>query len=177
MYSVSPTQINAQVPWEIAGINVNIQIEVNGVRSKTVTANLSPAAPGVFTMAQTGSGAGVVVHASDGALVTSANPAVPGEHLIIYCTGLGPVTNSPSSAFRRFEEPHAYDIINTCNGLARGATYVSAVSKLSGVEFARAFYPPPFFGAGAANSAIFFSIYIGDFHAMAAVLFFPFTLV
>jgi uncharacterized protein (TIGR03437 family) len=36
-----------------------------------------------------------ILHGADYSLVTSENPAVDGEVLLIYATGLGPVSNTP----------------------------------------------------------------------------------
>jgi uncharacterized protein (TIGR03437 family) len=85
---VSAGQINAQVPWELAGAtSLSVQVLSNGVASNTATTMSAGTAPGIFA----------VTHAADGSLVTSGNPAVPGEYLVIYCTGLGLVTNQPAS--------------------------------------------------------------------------------
>ena len=74
-------QINFQVPWELAGqTSAVLQVVDNGVASPTVTVPVIAAQPGIF----------VVQHANN-QLVTAANPAVAGEVLVIYCTGLGAV--------------------------------------------------------------------------------------
>ena len=78
---VSPGQVNLQVPWEIAPGTVLITATVNGAPSNSIQANVGPYSPGVF----------VIVHA-DGSPVSSDNPAVAGEVLVAYATGLGPVT-------------------------------------------------------------------------------------
>ncbi|MEP7362434.1 MAG: IPT/TIG domain-containing protein [Acidobacteriota bacterium] len=93
---VSPGQINAQAPWELAGSSsVNVRVVNSGVPSNTVTNNTGPAGPGIFTVAPTT--AGIVTHGADGSLVTAANPAARGEIVVVYATGLGPVSNTPAS--------------------------------------------------------------------------------
>jgi uncharacterized protein (TIGR03437 family) len=90
LFYVSPTQINAQVPWEVTGLfatDLTVQVIANGSQSNVVANALAATAPGIF----------VVVHNADNTLVTSANPAVPREYLVVYCTGLGTVTNQPST--------------------------------------------------------------------------------
>ena len=88
LYYADSGQINAQVPWEVGGAStLSVQVVYRGSRSNIETAALSAIAPGIF----------VVVHASDYSLVTPAKPATPGEYLIVFCTGLGPVTNSPAT--------------------------------------------------------------------------------
>lgn len=54
----------------------------------------------------TGAGAGVIAHASDFSLVTLAHPALPGEYLAIFCTGLGAAqTPVPSGAAASASDP------------------------------------------------------------------------
>jgi uncharacterized protein (TIGR03437 family) len=56
---------------------------------------LAQASPGIFTIDGTGAGDGVIAHA-DGSLVDATNPAVAGEEVVIYATGLG--ATNPSFA-------------------------------------------------------------------------------
>jgi uncharacterized protein (TIGR03437 family) len=104
-------QINAQVPWEIlpvippgSGATAGVQVIVtrNGVPSAPFTANMSAAAPGIFTFAF-GVGQAVAYGNSDGAVAAPTNAALPfpshpakiGDQttLVILATGLGPVNN------------------------------------------------------------------------------------
>jgi len=91
LYYVSPSQINAQVPFELMP-NGQYQVEVNsnGVLSPPATIQVSAAAPGVAVLPN-----GIVIaEHSDGSLVSEQSPAKPGELLVIYAAGLG-VTNPP----------------------------------------------------------------------------------
>lgn len=109
LFYVSPTQINAQVPWVVRAGGLEIQIFVNGVASNVCanfcSGSVQSDAPGVFTFDQNGSGPGVVVRAADGTFVNSANPARAGEYLTIYASGLGPVTNRPATGAGAPVEP------------------------------------------------------------------------
>jgi len=80
----SSGQMNVQVPWESSGAAATVGAVVNGQPSNILTAGLSTYSPGVF----------VVVHYTDGTVVTAANPAHANEVLIVYATGLGPVSGS-----------------------------------------------------------------------------------
>ena len=93
----SPNQINAQVPVELEGrTQADVVVHLNGVSSAPRALMLSPASPGIFTVNQSGTGAGAILHASDSSPVTSANPARPDEVVEVFATGLGPT--SPSVA-------------------------------------------------------------------------------
>jgi uncharacterized protein (TIGR03437 family) len=89
---VSPSQINAQVPAELAGRTISaVQVVTNGVAAPAPIL-LAPTGPGIFTVNQSGSGRGAVLHASTHALVTPESPARRGEILEVYVNGLGSTT-------------------------------------------------------------------------------------
>lgn len=100
IYYVSPLQISAIVPYEVTvGSIVDIQLNNNGTLSNVVTNYVSNTAPGVFTQTANGIGYGAIEHlgvgnsvASPYSLVSDANPAVEGETLAAYLTGLGTVS-------------------------------------------------------------------------------------
>jgi uncharacterized protein (TIGR03437 family) len=98
LFYVSGMQVNAQVPWELAGqTQTTMTVTVNGQTSPPLTVNLAPFAPGIFSVNGQGTGQGAVQDASFH-LVDSSNPATAGSTVIvIYCTGLGAVTNQPAS--------------------------------------------------------------------------------
>jgi uncharacterized protein (TIGR03437 family) len=82
-------QINFQMPWEVAGQST-LQVTVNnGVSSNTpVSVPVTAAQPGIFVVDSVPDGA--ITHVG-GALVTATDPAVPGEVVVMYGTGFGPV--------------------------------------------------------------------------------------
>ncbi|HYM13047.1 MAG TPA: IPT/TIG domain-containing protein [Bryobacterales bacterium] len=88
---VSPTQINAQVPYEVSGTTAQVVVTVSLVASQAVVVNVTATSTGIFSVDGTGEGTGTILHNSDFTLVTAANPANKGETVDIYCTGLGQV--------------------------------------------------------------------------------------
>jgi uncharacterized protein (TIGR03437 family) len=86
--SVPTTQVNFQVPFEVAK-GTGPQPHTVEVQYAGESAFVTPqqAAPGVFTLPDA---TGVVQHGADYSLVTAQNPADPGETVIVYATGLGP---------------------------------------------------------------------------------------
>ncbi len=93
LFFVSGTQINAQVPFElVAGADlVTVQLTRGSETSEAQPIAIAAVSPGIFTLNQEGTGAGAILHAADFQPVTESNPALPGEFLLIFCTGLGPV--------------------------------------------------------------------------------------
>ena len=90
LYFVSPGQLNVLVPYATTGPTATIMVQ-NGVNSNTVTVPVAATSPGIYTLDQSGSGGGAILHA-DYSLVNAAKPAIGGETVLIYLTGLGTVT-------------------------------------------------------------------------------------
>jgi uncharacterized protein (TIGR03437 family) len=88
-------QINFQVPFEIAAPgNAQVVVSSGGHDSLPIEVPVFPAKPAVFVIGGIGP---AVVHGLTGQLVTAANPATSGEVVVVYCTGLGPVTQQPAA--------------------------------------------------------------------------------
>ncbi len=98
MFYANVGQVNAQVPWEVAGQSqATITATLNGQTSTPQTVNLATYAPGIFAINGEGTGQGTILDANYH-LVDSTNPAIAGSTVVqIFCTGLGPVTNQPAT--------------------------------------------------------------------------------
>jgi uncharacterized protein (TIGR03437 family) len=90
LFAVTPGQINAQVPFETATGTVLVQVRRGSAVSETRTANVGLVSPGIFII-DTPTNAGAVLHADRFLVVNNAQPARPGEQVLIYVTGLGPL--------------------------------------------------------------------------------------
>lgn len=92
LYS-SANQINAQVPYGLP-VNTSHQIVVRRGATLSVpeTFTVAAAQPGIFTINQQGTGQGVVMGPDQISVADPAKPAVRGQAVVIYCTGLGAVT-------------------------------------------------------------------------------------
>jgi uncharacterized protein (TIGR03437 family) len=97
---VSPGQINAQLPMDVRGTATLAVASSAGAAQAPI--NIADAAPAVFT--------GGVQHAN-GTLVSASAPAVPGETLVIYATGLGPV-NGPLTSGQAAPQSPLYSAVN-----------------------------------------------------------------
>ena len=80
-------QINALLPPGLSGL-VRIKVR-NSLGQHTTNVLMAPAVPAIFAADGSGRGPGAVLHATTGQLVTQNNPAVQGEYISIYATGLG----------------------------------------------------------------------------------------
>jgi uncharacterized protein (TIGR03437 family) len=80
--SASPSQFNIQVPWETTGMGT-FSMVVNGIPSNVQSRGVYTYSPDVFT----------ITHA-DYSPVSNASPAAANETVVVYCTGLGPVSGA-----------------------------------------------------------------------------------
>jgi uncharacterized protein (TIGR03437 family) len=107
------TQLNVQVPWETLspGANsdtLNVTVTVNGTTSPAVQVNVGTMSPGIFQL----SGRGLIVNYLDntfawptGAIAgLNTHPAAPGDFVIMYTTGLGPVASPPQDGSNSSDE-------------------------------------------------------------------------
>ncbi len=96
LYFTAGKQIDAIVPYDIAPDSSQaLVVQTGNALSTPVPVTVATAAPGVFTQNQSGSGPGAILGQPPGgvgALNTASNPATAGDALLIFCTGLGPVT-------------------------------------------------------------------------------------
>ena len=101
-------QINFQVPYEISAPGTaRIMVSKGGQPSAAVETTVLPAHPGIFIIPD----AGPAVTHSSGQLLTRANPARPGEVLVIYCSGLGAVAPSVTAGSPAPAEPLARSLV------------------------------------------------------------------
>jgi len=123
---VAPSQVNAQVPWEVlpAGTQsgtAQVVVTRNGVASSPLAVSIGPAAPGIFTFPG-GIGQAVAYGNSDGAIAAPMNSGLPftsrpakiGDPatLVILCTGLGAV-NPPVGTGRNANDGAVHQTLLT----------------------------------------------------------------
>jgi uncharacterized protein (TIGR03437 family) len=86
---VAPGQINAIVPYEVAGqTSVPVIVTNNGTASATTTVSVAATAPSIFSLTENGSGQGAIENAN-ASINGASNPAAPGSIISIYATGEG----------------------------------------------------------------------------------------
>jgi uncharacterized protein (TIGR03437 family) len=75
-------QVDVQVPWEANGDQIYLGAIVNGSPSNLSRANVRTYAPAILA----------VTHTDGASFVTDGSPASAGETLVVYMSGLGPVS-------------------------------------------------------------------------------------
>jgi uncharacterized protein (TIGR03437 family) len=94
-----PLQVDAQVPWELAGqAQAQLAIVTDDLSGNTVSVPLAQFSPGIYTATGSGSGQGAILINGTTTLAAPGQPARRGtDYIDIFATGLGPVTNQPAS--------------------------------------------------------------------------------
>jgi uncharacterized protein (TIGR03437 family) len=92
LFYLSANQINLLIPNSLGPGTYSIRVVRDGVSSPAVPIVVQQVAPGLFSASP---GFAVAEHA-DGTPVTVAAPAVPGEVVVLYATGLGRTQPDPS---------------------------------------------------------------------------------
>ena len=92
---VSPTQINAQLPFELAPGTHGLAVNNGNGMSNIFATPVAAVAPAVFP--------GAILKRADNSLVTAGNPAQAGDVLVVYLTGMGQTT--PALATGRLVDP------------------------------------------------------------------------
>ena len=88
----SATQINAIVPYEVAGqSSVMMTVQYQGGASAGTSVQVANSAPGAFTFNSTGTGQAVAAN-QDGSFNGLSGPAAKGSYVTIYFTGGGETT-------------------------------------------------------------------------------------
>ncbi|HTC90563.1 MAG TPA: IPT/TIG domain-containing protein [Bryobacteraceae bacterium] len=87
---VAPGQINAIVPYQVAGqTSVPVVVTNNGTASAAFTVPVTATTPAIFSLGENGSGQGAILNTPGLSVNGTANPAAPGSTIAIYATGEG----------------------------------------------------------------------------------------
>jgi trimeric autotransporter adhesin len=104
LFSVQQSQINVQVPYEVAGLaSTHVQVFHSGALKVDANLAVTSAAPGIYTLAG-GTGPAKVVQ-QDGSLNSQTNPADPGSIMTVFATGEGQ-TNPPGISGKSAADPY-----------------------------------------------------------------------
>ena len=100
MVYASQNQITVQVPYEVdtTGVPSNTKaiVVTNGSITANGTVDISPTAPGIFTVDSSGTGQAAALN-QDGTLNSSTNAEKIGRVVVLYLTGEGLYTNTPAN--------------------------------------------------------------------------------
>ncbi|HWF07304.1 MAG TPA: hypothetical protein VG297_02515 [Bryobacteraceae bacterium] len=140
LYGVYAGQINAEIPVDCPAGAATATVSTGGT-TMSQAFTVAAAAPGIFTVNASGAGDGVIAHA-DGTLVTATNPAVAGETVVIYATGLGPTSPAfASGAAANQTNTTVMPVSVTIGGLTAAVMYSGLTQGLVGLYQVNATVP------------------------------------
>jgi uncharacterized protein (TIGR03437 family) len=143
---VSPTQVNAQMPFQAVG-NVVMVVHTPGGVSPNFNMTVQSTAPAVFLSGSAGplTNLPTVVRESTDLLVTDSNPVHLGDQLVIYLTGMGAVSPVVANGNPSPSSPLAMAIAQpqvTLGGVSLGVEFAGLAPGEVGVYQINAIVPP-----------------------------------
>jgi uncharacterized protein (TIGR03437 family) len=134
---VSPTQINAQLPFQMSGSGTVVLHTPGGV-SDGLNITVMPAAPSVFRSGTAGPNTGIptLVRATNQEIVTPSNPIHPEDHVTIYLTGMGDTAPAVDSGAMAPADPLSLAVIQptvTLGGVQLNVEFAGLTPGFAGV--------------------------------------------
>ncbi|HMD70447.1 MAG TPA: BACON domain-containing carbohydrate-binding protein [Bryobacteraceae bacterium] len=131
---VSAAQVNAIVPYRMAGPSTAVQVQYQNQTSNTLTVPVQGATPGIFSQDATGLGPGAILN-QDYSLNASLSPATIGSVIQIFATGGGVTSPAQTDgALAPLAEPFprivALPVSVTIGGLPAKVDYAGAAPGL-----------------------------------------------
>ncbi|MEX2303588.1 MAG: IPT/TIG domain-containing protein [Bryobacterales bacterium] len=112
LFFVSPTQINAQMPFQVAAGPAQLLVKDSSGAVTSHTVTVAAGSPALFTSTSDGKGEAIAVHADFTPVKrASLEYALTGETIILFCTGLGLVENFNAAGVSGPSSPLAHTII------------------------------------------------------------------
>jgi uncharacterized protein (TIGR03437 family) len=124
---VSPTQINAQLPSNLASGNYTLDVQNAGQPEITGPLTVARNAPGLF-FSTIGSTAYAMAFHADGSMVTTSSPAAGGETISLLGTGFGPYQTPVLDGFFPSNPPPALadSVVLSVGGINASPTSTAA---------------------------------------------------
>ena len=127
VFFASPGQINALVPYETTGSSTAVTILAGpNAAGNTVTVELGPTAPGIFLVRGDREDRGAVFNGLDNTVAApegvfpGSRPARPGDVVVLYAAGLGPVTPALPSGIASGANGTAIPLLNNLPSVTIG---------------------------------------------------------
>lgn len=135
---VSPAQDNIVLPQNLV---TNGSADLLAIRASTgqilggAELELAPSSPGLFTADASGSGQVLAVNLPDGSINGTTHPAIRGQYVILYGTGVGPVPNAPADGAPASGQsaPDLPTVLVASSGGADSPAFIPATVTYSGL--------------------------------------------
>jgi uncharacterized protein (TIGR03437 family) len=136
LFYVSNSQINAEVPFETPLGPVTVQVQrADMTAPATLTVMVAAVSPGIFNVLVQSVTEGAILHGKDFSFVTATSPAVAGETLSIFATGLGALQQPVATGGIPPSPPPMTVAVPTVTigGVGAMVTYAGLAARLAGV--------------------------------------------
>jgi len=145
-------QVNFQTPWQVAGPSTAaVSVTSNGVAGAAILVPVLDAQPGIFAYSAGDSSFGAILHPNF-QLADTSHPASAGETVLIYCTGLGPVSPAQQNGSAAIGAASATATPTvTIGGIAASTTYSGLAPGFVGLYQINAVVP---YGLGTGNKPV-----------------------
>jgi uncharacterized protein (TIGR03437 family) len=130
---VSSAQVNAQMPFEVAGTGTLV-ITAPGGKSTPFSVNVAATAPAVFRAGEAGGETGLplIYRAQNADLVSFSNPVHPNDVVVVYATGLGRTAPDVASGAAAPEDPLAAAVAAVTANIGNTPLYVAFAGLVPG---------------------------------------------
>jgi uncharacterized protein (TIGR03437 family) len=137
IYYVQSTQMNIQIPYQAPlGASVPVVVTSASGVSNTVNVAIADYALGVFQYSRTGSQLDPIITHANYSLITPGSPAVPGETVIVFATGIGKLNNPPATGAAASASPLSTAVDTpsvTVGGAPAGVLFAGLAPGLAGL--------------------------------------------
>ena len=112
MYYVSPTQVNVQVPWELAGqTSTQIKVTIDFSPGNVITVPVRSVAPAIFAYNDASLNTNIAAALDESyAVINGGHPVARGHIVQLYINALGAVSHTPASGDPAGASPLSYSV-------------------------------------------------------------------
>jgi uncharacterized protein (TIGR03437 family) len=140
LFYAGPTQINAQLPYEVSPGTASITVKTTEGTSNSLSFSVAATGPGIFV----GNDTAVVVN-QDGTLNSQAKPAKAGDVITVFLTGIGvldnPVASGAAAPDSPFSKPTATPQSATIGGANAPIYFLGLAPRFVGLAQANLTVP------------------------------------
>jgi uncharacterized protein (TIGR03437 family) len=132
MFYTSALQVQAILPSTTPVGTANVTLSYNGKTSAAFTISVVPSRLGIFTSNSQGYGIAAAQHGVGNTPILMSNAAHPGETVVLYGTGLGPITTPDNVAPGSVQV--GTDVVVTIAGQTVTPTYAGRTPQFAGED-------------------------------------------
>ncbi len=130
--SATPTQINAQIPFEVSDGATTLTVKVGSATSAAFNLTLKKYAPAFFTQNSGGTGPANAFNAQGNVPIKESAPAKPKDTVVTYLTGLGPTNPATPTGVTQATANTATSATLSVGGVAANVLLAGLIPQVVG---------------------------------------------